>query len=71
MAELRHIHEYMTTRRRVLLDDGSTGKILRLDTAYPGPRTMVWVWRETLEGPREAKVDIHRVIGLAPQEASA
>ena len=61
----------MTRRRRVLLDDGTTGKILRLDTAYPGPCTVVLVWRDTLEGPREAKVDIRRVVGLAPQEASA
>jgi hypothetical protein len=71
MADLRHIHELMTARRRVLLDDGTTGRILRLDTAFPSRHTIVSVWAECVEGPRMAKVDIHRVIGLAPHEASA
>ncbi|MBW2529624.1 MAG: hypothetical protein JRI23_35935 [Deltaproteobacteria bacterium] len=71
MADLRHIHSYMTARRRVMLDDGTTGRILRLDTAFPGPHTIVSMWTECVEGPQLAKVDIRRVIGLAPPEASA
>lgn len=71
MADLRHIHEYMTARRRVMLDDGTTGRILRLDTAFPGRQTTVSMWTECVEGPQMAKVDLGRVIGLAPQEASA
>jgi len=71
MADLIRLQQYMKERRRVLLDDGRTGKIIRLDTAYPGHRTIVSLWTESLEGPREAKVDIQRVVGLAPQEATA
>ena len=71
MAELTRIQQYMKDRRRVLLDDGRTGKIIRLDTAYPGHKTTVSLWTESHEGPREAKVDIRRVVGLAPQEATA
>lgn len=71
MADLWHLHEYMTARRRVLLDDGTTARIVRLDTAFPGRQTTVSVWADAADGPRLAKVDIRRVVGLAPQEASA
>lgn len=71
MSDLRHIHELMTARRRVLLDDGTTGRILRLDTAFPSRLTTVSLWADGLEGPRMAKVDSRSVIGLAPQKASA
>ncbi len=71
MADLSRIQQYMKNKRRVLLDDGRTGKIIRLDTVYPGKTTIVSLWTESLEGPREARVDICRVVGLAPQEATA
>jgi hypothetical protein len=70
MAELSYIHRYMTERRRVVLDDGRTGKIIRLDTAYPGPRTTVVLWMDGAEGPSVAKVNLDRVVGLAPYEAA-
>jgi hypothetical protein len=70
MAELSYIHKVMTERRRVVLDDGRTGKIIRLDTAFPGPRTTVSVWMDDAEGPSVAKVDIDHVVGLAPYEAT-
>ena len=71
MAELEYIHKYMTERRRVVLDDGRTGKIIRLDTAFPGPRTTVSVWVDGADGPGVAKVDIERVVGpAAPYEAT-
>ena len=44
MADLRHIHQYMTDRRRVLLDDGRVGKIVRVDTTYPSGGTLVSIW---------------------------
>ena len=69
MAELAYIHKVMTERRRVVLDDGRTGTIIRLDTAFPGPLTMVSLWMDGAEGPSLAKVAIDRVIGLAPYEA--
>ena len=71
MADIWHLHEYMTARRRVLLDDGTTAQILRMDTAFPGRHTTVFLWAEAADGPRLAKVDSRRVVGLAPREASA
>ncbi|MCC6667494.1 MAG: hypothetical protein IT375_27350 [Polyangiaceae bacterium] len=65
MANIRHIHQYMTDRRRVLLEDGRVGKIVRIDTDFPKGSTTVSVW--TGEGPGVAKVDIDAVVGPAPQ----
>lgn len=64
MTNIRHIHQFMTDRRRVLLQDGREGKIVRIDTEFPKGRTTVSVW--TGEGPSVAKVDLDSVIGPAP-----
>ena len=71
MQNLRHIHEYMADRRRVLLDDGRTGRIVRVDTTFPAGRTTVSVWTECATNPSVAKVDITRVVGPAPRLVSA
>ena len=71
MQNLRHIHEYMTDRRRVLLDDGRTGRTVRVDTTFPAGKTTVSVWTECEASPSVAKVDIKRVVGPAPRLASA
>ena len=70
MASLRHIHQYMTDRRRVLLNDGRTGKIVRVDTQFPANTTTVSVWMETEKGPDVAKVTLDAVVGLAPKRAA-
>jgi hypothetical protein len=67
MSNLRRVHQLMTDRRRVQLDDGRTGKIVRVDTFFPDGNTTVTVWT----GPGIAKVDIERVIGPAPQEVQS
>jgi len=64
MANIRHIHQYMTDRQKVLLQDGRAGKIVRIDTDFPRGKTTVSVW--TGEGPGIAKVDIGSVVGPAP-----
>jgi hypothetical protein len=56
----------MSLRRRVLLDDGRTGRIVRIDTKYPANETTVSVWTDTQDGPGLAKIDVSRVVGLAP-----
>ena len=66
MANLRHIHEFMTDRRRVLLDDGRTGRIVRVDTTFPGGDTKVSVWTGDSPGPSVARVDAQRIVGIAP-----
>lgn len=69
MANIRHIHQYMTDRRRVLLKDGRTGKIVRIDTEFPRGKTTVSVW--TGDGPGLAKVDIGAVVGPDSRAESA
>jgi hypothetical protein len=68
MTTLRHIHQYMTDRRKVLLQDGRTGKIVRVDTVFPKGSTTVSVWiEETKKGPGVAKVTLDKVLGPAPR----
>jgi hypothetical protein len=67
MMNLRQIHRCMTDRRRVELDDGRLGKIVRVDTVFPANQTTVSIWMETSQGPGVAKVDIRRIIGPAPE----
>ena len=66
MTTLRHLHQYMTDRRKVLLNDGRTGRIVRVDTSYPNGKTTVSIWTEA--GPGVAKVDIGSVVGPAPRK---
>ena len=44
MASLRHIHQMMNERRMVQLVDGRIGKVVRVDTTFPGNTTTVSVW---------------------------
>lgn len=59
-----YIHQYMTDHRKVLLNDGRSGKIVRIETDLPRGKTTVSVWND--EGPGIAKVDIGAVVGPAP-----
>jgi hypothetical protein len=63
MATLRLIHQYMTERCQVQLDDGRIGKIMRVDTTFPGRVSVVSIWTGDADGPSIFKVDIERVIG--------
>jgi hypothetical protein len=71
MTTLRHIHQYMTDRRKVLLQDGRTGRIVRVDTVFPRGSTTVSVWTETTAGPGIAKVSMDSVVGPASLPKSA
>jgi len=71
MADVRYIHEYMRDRRSVLLDDGRTGTIMRVDTAFPGRQITISVWTQCPTGPCIAKVDAGDVVGPVPRQASA
>ena len=61
----------MTERRGVLLDDGRSGRIVRVDTEFPRGKTTVSVWTETPRGPGVAKVDIGRIVGETDKPRSA
>jgi hypothetical protein len=55
----------MTDCKRVLLEDGRIGRIVRVDTEFPGGITTVSVWMETSHGPTVAKVGLAEVRGAA------
>ncbi len=61
----------MTRRRRVLLDDGTTARIIRLDTRFPSQQTIALLWHEADEGPGMAKVDVSRIVGPVEDEDNA
>jgi hypothetical protein len=61
----------MTQRRRVLLDDGSTVQIVRLETSFPSRQTMALVWQPGLKGPGIIKVDARRIVGPVDEEHAA
>jgi hypothetical protein len=49
MVTLRDLHRFQTARCMVQLRDGRVGKIVRVDTTFPGNRTEVSVY--TLDVP--------------------
>ena len=71
MADLRQIHECMTHRRRVLLDDGTTAQIIRLETSFPSRQTTALLWTDAADGPGIARVDAGRIVGPADEEHAA
>lgn len=66
MMNLRHVHRCMTDRRKVELDDGRFGRIVRVDTEFPANQTTVSLWTQTPKGPGVAKIDIRRIVGPVP-----
>lgn len=66
MMNLRHLHRCMTDRRKVELDDGRLGQIVRVDTEFPANQTTVSLWTETPRGPGVTKVDLRRIVGPVP-----
>lgn len=69
MADVRRLRKFMADRRRVLLDDGRQGEIVRIETAFPDQRTLVSVWTGTRTGL--AKVSSEAIVGEAPAAESA
>lgn len=69
MATLRHLHQLMNERRLVQLSDGRTGKIVRVDTLFPGNATTVTIWTES-NGPSIAKVSLSDVLGEAARQSA-
>lgn len=68
MASLRHVHQIMNERRPVVLADGRTAKIMRVDTWFPDNDTKVTVWTANGAAPGVAKVErvqLKDVIGVA------
>ncbi|HEY4158819.1 MAG TPA: hypothetical protein VGM29_12005 [Polyangiaceae bacterium] len=57
----------MNDRKRVLLADGRTGKIMRIDTLFPSNDTKVTIWTSADGKPGLAKVELREVLGEAPK----
>jgi hypothetical protein len=80
MATLRHLHQMMNERRMVRLADGRVGKIVRVDTLFPGNATTVTVWTDSnddgplstgpVSGPGISKVSITDIVGDAARESA-
>ena len=69
MATLRHIHQIMNERRPVRLVDGRTGKVVRVDTTFPGNATTVSVWTDS-KSPAVAKVSLTEIVGDADKQSA-
>lgn len=84
MATLRLIHQMMNERRMVQLVDGRIGKVVRVDTLFPGNATTVSVWtgagadsamapagsRASLSKPSLAKVSLNDIVGAADKQSA-
>jgi hypothetical protein len=65
MATLRQIHRFMNDRLTVVLRDGRTGKISRVDTFFPKAETIVTVWLKDQADSGLVKVGLDDVVGTA------
>lgn len=61
----------MDRRGRVELADGRVGKIVRVDTVFPGNDTIVTVWTDSPSGPNVAKVPLGQVLRPLAQAKQA
>ena len=69
MATLQHLHQLMNERRMVQLSDGRIGKVVRVDTLFPGNATTVTVWTDSSR-PNISKVSLSDVIGEAAKRSA-
>jgi hypothetical protein len=70
MSLVRTMYAIMASRKKVLLSDGRTGVITRVDTSFPGEETTVEVWMKGAEGPGLAKVNAKTVTALSPKKTA-
>jgi hypothetical protein len=59
----------MNERRMVQLSDGRIGKIVRVDTLFPGNATTVSVWTDS-KSPGISKVALSDVVGEAEKKSA-
>jgi len=61
MMTLKTVRKMQDARKPVQLDDGRVGKIVRVDTTFPGNHTTVSVYTLGGDGPGIAKVSLERL----------
>ena len=71
MSLVRTMYAIMASRKPVMLSDGRTGVIVRVDTSFPEAETTLHVWTEMPEGPGLAKVNARGVTEAVPAKKSA
>ena len=71
MATLRHIHQIMNERRMVQLADGRIGKVVRVDTTFPGNTTTVSVWTGTASDLVASPFSSSSPVSSSPASSSA
>jgi len=70
MSLVRTMYAIMASRKHVMLPDGRTGVITRVDTSFPGEDTTVEVWVKTAEGPGLAKVNAKTVTEIGEKKTA-
>jgi hypothetical protein len=71
MSLVRTMYAIMASRKPVVLSDGRTGVIVRVDTSFPDAETTLHIWTEMPEGPGLAKVSARSVIVGVPTKKTA
>jgi hypothetical protein len=64
MSLVRTMYAIMASRKPVMLSDGRTGVITRVDTSFPEQETTVHVWTKSADGPGLAKVNAKTVTAI-------
>ena len=70
MSLVRTMYAIMASRKPVMLSDGRTGVITRVDTSFPEEETTVQVWTKTAAGPGLARVNAKSVTQV-PEKKTA
>jgi hypothetical protein len=71
MNLVRTMYAIMASRKPVVLSDGRTGVIVRVDTSFPEAETTLHVWTEMPDGPGVAKVNASSVTEAEPAKKTA
>ena len=69
MSLVRTMYALMASRKKVMLSDGRTGVITRVDTSFPEEETTLEVWMKGAEGPGLAKVNAKTVTAIPKKTA--
>jgi hypothetical protein len=64
------MYAIMASRKPVMLSDGRTGVITRVDTSFPEEETTVHVWMKAAEGPGLAKVNAKTVTQVSEKKTA-
>jgi hypothetical protein len=70
MSLVRTMYAIMASRKPVMLSDGRTGVITRVDTSFPEQETTVEVWMKGAGGPGLAKVNAKNITAVPAKKTA-